>query len=157
MFTALDAGVAFVGLFCVALIAGIGLEITLNNAVTRRLPAAAFVQLHQGRERVHARVMPVLANLALLASLGALYLLRGQEVRFALVLASTLALLTLILVTLAVDLPINRRIHTWSSDATPEHWVAERDRWLRFNDVRTIASVIALALLLAGWVGVSMS
>jgi uncharacterized membrane protein len=157
MFTALDAGVAFVGLFCVALIAGIGLEITLNNTVTRGLPAAAFVQLHQGRERVHARVMPVLANLALLATLGALYLLRGQGVRFVLVLASTLALLTLILVTLAVDLPINRRIHTWPSDAAPEHWMAERDRWLRFNDVRTIASVLALALLLAGWVGVGVS
>jgi uncharacterized membrane protein len=157
MFSALDAGVAFVGLFCLALIAGIGIEITLNNAVTRRLPAAAFVQLHQGRERVHARVMPVLANLALLATLGALYLLRGQGVRFVLVLASTLALLTLILVTLVVDLPINRRMHTWSSAEAPENWVAERDRWLRFNDIRTIASVVALATLLAGWVGVGVS
>jgi hypothetical protein len=155
MFTPLEVGVAFVGLFCVALIAGIGVEITLNNAVTRRLPVAAFVQLHQARERMHARVMPVLANLALLATVGALYLLRGQGVRFVLVLASTLALLTLILVTLAVDLPINRRIHKWSSAAPPENWAVERDRWIRFNDVRTIASVAALALLLAGWVGIS--
>jgi len=116
MFTALEAAVAFAGLFCVALVAGVGVEITLNNQVTRGLPAAAFVQLHQGRERVHARVMPVLTNLALLATLGALYLLRGQGARFALVLASTLALLAAIVVTVAVDVPINRRIHQWSCD-----------------------------------------
>jgi uncharacterized membrane protein len=153
--TALDTGLAFVGLFCLALIAGIGVEITLNNAVLRALPAAAFVKLHQGRERVHARVMPVLLNLALLATLGALYALRGQGGPFVLVLASALALFTLIPVTLAVDLPINRQIHQWSPGSPPENWAILRDRWMRFNDVRTLASVVALALLLAGWLGAS--
>ncbi len=153
--TALVLVVAFVGQFCLALVAGVGVEITLNNAVMRALPAAAFVQIHQGRERVHARVMPVLANLALLATLGAAYVLHGQGVRFALVLASALAIVTLIPVTFAVDVPINRQIHKWSPESPPENWAVLRDRWMRFNDVRTIVSVVALALLLAGWLGAS--
>jgi uncharacterized membrane protein len=152
--TALVAGVEYVGLFCLALVAGIGVEITLNNAAVRALPGAAFVQIHQGRERVHARVMPVLANLAVLATLGAAYILRGQGLRFALVLASALAIFAVIPVTLAVDLPINRQIHKWAPESPPEHWAILRDRWIRFNDVRTLASVVALALLLAGWLGV---
>jgi uncharacterized membrane protein len=123
----------------------------LSNGVIRALPAATFVKVHQGRERIHARVMPVLAWLALLATLGAAYALRGEGVRFALALASVLAFFINFPVTLAVDLPINRRIHRWSPESPPENWAAVCDRWIRFNDVRTIASLIALALLAAGW------
>jgi hypothetical protein len=72
---------ACVGLFCLALVAGIGVEISLNNGVLRALPATTFVPLHQRRERAHARLMPLLVTLALLATLGAASGWRAQPGR----------------------------------------------------------------------------
>jgi hypothetical protein len=141
---------ACLGLFCLALVAGIGVEITLNNGVLRALPATAFVQLHQRRERVHARLMPLLVTLALLATLGAAYSWRAPQVRLYLTLASGLAVLVVIVVTLVVDVPINRRIQRWLPDAPPDNWRTLRDRWMRSNDIRTVAAVAALTLLLVG-------
>jgi hypothetical protein len=141
---------ACLGLFCLALVAGIGVEISLNNGVLRALPATTFVQLHQRRERVHARLMPLLVTLALLATLGAASGWRAPQARVYLTLASGLAVLVVIVVTLVVDVPINRRIQRWLPDAPPDNWMALRERWMRSNDIRTVASVAALALLLAG-------
>jgi hypothetical protein len=141
---------ACVGLFCLALVAGIGVEITLNNGVLRALPATAFVPLHQRRERAHARLMPPLVTLALLATLGAAFSWRAQPGRVYLTLASGLAVLVVMVVTLVVDVPLNRRIQRWLPDAPPDNWRTLRDRWMRSNDLRTVVSVAALALLLAG-------
>jgi Anthrone oxygenase len=141
---------ACVGLFCLALVAGIGVEITLNNGVLRALPATSFVQLHQRRERAHARLMPLLVTLALLATLGAASGWRAQPGRVYLTLASGLAVLVVMVVTLVVDVPLNRRIQRWLPDAPPDNWRTLRDRWMRSNDLRTVVSVAALALLLAG-------
>jgi uncharacterized membrane protein len=141
---------ACVGLFCLALVAGIGVEITLNNGVLRALPATTFTQLHQRRERVHARLMPPLVTVALLATLGVAYSWRAPQARLYLTLASGLAVLVVIVVTLVVEVPLNRRIQRWLPDAPPDNWRTLRERWMRSNDLRTVASVAALALLVAG-------
>jgi Domain of unknown function (DUF1772) len=138
------------GLFCLALVAGIGVEITLNNGVLRALPATTFVPLHQRRERAHARLMPPLVTLALLATLGVALSWGEQPARLWLTFASGLAILVVIAVTLVVEVPLNRRIQRWRPDAPPDNWRTLRDRWMRSNDLRTVAAVAALALLVAG-------
>jgi hypothetical protein len=150
MFASLAPLVACVGLFCLALVSGIGVEITLNNSVLRALPAAAFVPLHQGRERTHARLMPPLVMLALITTLGAALGWRASHPQLYLALASGLAVLVVLVVTLVVEVPINHRIQRWRPDAPPGDWIALRERWMHSNDIRTVAAVAALALLLAG-------
>jgi hypothetical protein len=138
------------GLFCLALGAGIGVEITLNNGVLRALPATTFVPLHHRRGRAHARLMPLLVTLALLATLGVALSWGEQSARLWLTLASGLAILVVIAVTLVVEVPLNRRIQRWRPDAPPDNWRTLRDRWMRSNDLRTVVAVAALALLVAG-------
>lgn len=45
----------------------------------------------------------------------------------------------------AVNMPINRAMGTWSPDAVPPDFEPLLARWIRFHGVRTLAAVIALA------------
>jgi uncharacterized membrane protein len=58
-----------------------------------------------------------------------------------LTLASGLAVLVVMVVTLVVDVPLNRRIQRCLPDAPPGNWMALRERWMRSNDIRTVAAV----------------
>ena len=53
------------------------------------------------------------------------------------------------LVTLGVHIPMNDYIATWSPITPPDEWATVRERWTRWNHVRTTAAVVSFALYLA--------
>jgi uncharacterized membrane protein len=53
-------------------------------------------------------------------------------------------------ITLAVEVPIDNRIRTWTVASLPSDWQQQRDRWETFHVIRTLASVAGFALLVAG-------
>jgi hypothetical protein len=65
--------------------------------------------------------------------------------------AAWLALVGLVLmagvmaVTLAVEVPIDNRIQTWTLDTLPADWTAIRARWASFHTLRTFLSLAAVA------------
>jgi uncharacterized membrane protein len=142
----------FVSLFCVGLAAGVGVETVLQNAAIRLLSAEGYVAMHQQLERVHARVMPVFVNLALLASIVVAILERSRLLVVSLEIVGIGALLVAIANTIMFELPINRQIHSWTASAPPEKWSDARDRWIAFNNVRQAAMQVALICLLAALV-----
>jgi uncharacterized membrane protein len=73
---------------------------------------------------------------------------RGHTRSGALALVSMLLLLSAMAITLTVNVPIDRRIQTWTTGTVPSDWMATRDRWEYYHGLRTLISVLAFALLL---------
>jgi hypothetical protein len=108
-----------------------------------------FVEVHQARDAVAARVMPVLGSASLACLALATLFARGVPAAFALSLAGLVLCLGDTLVTLRVNVPINRTMQGWQADAPPAEWRALRDRWERFHGIRTLLVVPGFALFAA--------
>jgi uncharacterized membrane protein len=52
-------------------------------------------------------------------------------------------------ITLAVNVPIDRQIQSWTTATLPSDWNAIRDRWEYFHGLRTLVSLVGLACLFA--------
>jgi uncharacterized membrane protein len=73
---------------------------------------------------------------------------RGHTRSGGLALVSMLLLLSAMAITLTVNVPIDRRIQTWTTVTVPSDWMATRDRWEYYHGLRTLISVLAFACLL---------
>src|SRR5262245_37756652 len=93
--------------------------------------------------------MSVLMPTALLcALLLCLLLFRGRQAGAGLLAGAALGLMIVALaITLAVNVPIDRQIQSWTTAALPPDWKAIRDRWEVFHGLRTLSSLAALASL----------
>ena len=93
--------------------------------------------------------MSVLMPAALLSALVLCVLLfRGRQSRANLFASAALVLMAIALViTLAVNVPIDRQIQSWTTAALPPDWRAIRDRWEFYHGLRTVISLAALACL----------
>jgi hypothetical protein len=95
--------------------------------------------------------MSVLMPAALLFALVlCVVLFRGRESRATLFASAAFVLMAVALViTLAVNVPIDRQIQSWTTATLPSDWSAIRDRWEFFHGLRTLVSFVALASLFA--------
>jgi uncharacterized membrane protein len=111
----------------------------------RNLPDGAAVRLHQVFDPLIHRYMPATTVGAGLAVIALLYSapLEGRHVTL---LAAGLAntILT-ILISQFLNVPINRTVRSWSPEAVPAEYHPLRRTWSRYNLVRTLTSLFALA------------
>lgn len=108
-----------------------------------------FTYVHQGRDAVAAKVMPILGNLAILAIALSTYFAWGSTPAFVLSLLGLLCFVVDMGLTLRGNVPINKLVQSWDVDAPPEDWQDHRDRWERLHSQRTLFAVSGFALLLA--------
>ena len=59
---------------------------------------------------------------------------------------SFVLIITVLLVTLLVLVPIDNSIKEWTTAAVPQNWEAIRNKWDTFHAVRTFASLASFAL-----------
>ena len=77
-------------------------------------------------------------------------LFRDQHIRATLFAgAALLLMLVALVITLVVNVPIDRQIQSWTTATLPIDWRAIRDRWEFYHGLRTVVSVAALACLFA--------
>ena len=142
--------VQFVALLLTALSMGVHFGTWLTEAPLRTTQSGAlFIEVHQGRDRVVARVMPILGSAALLFLALGVFLVRAVPAAFALSLAGLVLCVGDMLVTLLVNVPINGKVQSWQPDAPPADWKFLRDRWERFHSIRALLSVFGFALFTA--------
>ena len=118
---------------------------------------ALFIEVHQGRDRVAARVMPILGNVAIVLVALAVFFARGVPAAFALSLAGLVLIIGDMVVTLLGNVPINRLVQSWRPDEPPAEWKRVRDRWERFHTLRTFLIVSGFALYAASVVFFELS
>jgi len=54
-----------------------------------------------------------------------------------------------LVITIAIEVPINNQVVTWTSGNVPAGWENLRNRWQRYNVVRTILALLSFALFAA--------
>ena len=101
-----------------------------------------------GHQMIHnlGTPMAILLPLALLSALITLVLARqdGHPAAFWWLAAGFLLMVTALVVTLAVEVPIDNRIQTWTAATLPADWRSIQSRWERFHTIRTFLSIAAV-------------
>ena len=111
----------------------------------RSVPAAEHVRMHRTLDRYIERFMPASAIVAILGGIGLAFMHTETRLRMLLILAVALTA-TVSFISHLFNRPINLRMHTWDLDALPPNRVEVRERWARLHLLRTVVSVLALAL-----------
>ena len=119
------------------------------SPVRKKLSAQAYTEVQQLFIKAVDPVMKASYPIALISSLVVVYLVRHEGRAFGLSLAGFLLLLVAFIVTMAVDLPLNKRFLSWDKANPPADWQAVRTRWENMNVLRAVlllASVVCLYL-----------
>jgi uncharacterized membrane protein len=89
--------------------------------------------------------MAVLLPLALLSALVTLVLLwPDRTAAFWWLAAGFVLMLAALVITLAVEVPIDNQIETWTAATLPGDWRSIQSRWELWHTVRTFASIAAV-------------
>ena len=95
--------------------------------------------------------MAILLPLALLSALVTLVLLWPQRgAAFWWLVAGFALAVAALVITLAVEVPIDNQIETWTAATLPADWRSIQSRWELWHTVRTFASIAALAAVAIG-------
>jgi uncharacterized membrane protein len=116
-----------------------------------RLSPETFIAVGHEMIRNLGTPMAVLLPVALLSALVTLALLwrGGRTAPFWWLLAGFLLMVAALVVTLAVEVPIDNRIEVWTATTLPADWRSIQTRWELFHTIRTflsIAAVVAVTL-----------
>jgi uncharacterized membrane protein len=139
---------AVFSVFAVGLIAGQMLAIAIANYAAKKLPEASWTLRFQAENTVFTSTMPPFLMAPTAGLVGLRFLTEG-DARWMFVLANVLILIVLA-VTMAVNVPINTEVKSWTAGAAPPTWTATRDRWLRFHALRTLAGLVSFAVATMG-------
>jgi hypothetical protein len=115
------------------------------------LSAATF--LENGRQYIANLAMPMrfLMPASLLAVLAAAYFARGKgRGAFWATSAAAALMAAALAVTLAVNVPIDNQIKTWTLQSLPSDWDRIRDHWEAFHCLRTWMTLAGFACLTGG-------
>jgi uncharacterized membrane protein len=119
-----------------------------------RLSAETFVAVGHEMIRNLGVPMAILLPLALLSALITLVLLwqGGRAAPFWWLLAGFLLMVAALVITLAVEVPIDNQIEVWTAATLPGDWRSIQSRWETFHTIRSflsIAAVVAATISLA--------
>jgi uncharacterized membrane protein len=130
-----------------ALVMGVfwGTWFSLSRTMSQ-LSADTFVAV--GHQMIHnlGAPMAILLPLALLSALVTLALLwrAAHRAAFWWLLAGFLLLAAALVVTLAVEVPIDNQIKDWTAATLPGDWRSTQARWELFHTIRTLLSIAAV-------------
>jgi uncharacterized membrane protein len=128
----------------------LGGGIAFQPALARQ-PLATQIQATQALTRRYLWLMPLWLSASLGSYIPVLrYISKRSRRPFWATLASLGCLLAMLGVTLACNLPLDRRMLRFRPDMPPDAWHALRSRWMRWHAVRNVLNLVALALLYAG-------
>lgn len=117
----------------------------------RNLDGTFWLRLHQAMNRTADPLMPRLAVASAVASTGylAMLVVRAEPVTITLGALAALGVLAGIVSSVSVNVPLNRRIDSWSAAAPPPELGAVRRRWTRFHVFRGATSFFGFACTVA--------
>jgi len=146
-----EATLRFVNVFAAAISAGILFAVLVGVVPTvRSLSAKAGHAFHSGFDHRVDLFNPLLVGLAVATAVALLVVGWDNGAATALTALGIAGSACIGLVSVLVNMPINRTVGSWSNDAVDEEeWWRLRARWNRFHLIRTVASLVALGCYLA--------
>jgi UDP-N-acetylmuramyl pentapeptide phosphotransferase/UDP-N-acetylglucosamine-1-phosphate transferase len=148
------AVVRFPAVLSAGLVAGVFLGDRMGASFARRaLSSSSFVTFQQIQHAHFVKMMPTLIGIAILASVAWLVLIRARmgSAEFLFLALGTLATISVIVLTRAVNVPINNQLMTWNASSPPPDVMGIWARWEQAHNVRTVLAVLGFALELAAF------
>jgi uncharacterized membrane protein len=144
--------VQFIDLLLYSLVVAVfwGTWFSLSRSIAD-LSADTFLEIGRTMIANLGGPMSLLLPAAVLATLVLMVILARRHERVAAT-WTTMAfvlLVTSMVTTLAVNVPIDQEIHAWTTTTLPSTWEATRDRWELFHTIRTFLSLAGLLCLFA--------
>jgi uncharacterized membrane protein len=135
----------------IGMMSGLMLASGLAGYADRALPETSWTLRFQREDALFAKVMPPFFLVSLFSLAASSFLAAGNSRT----LFGAAAVLTvgIIAITLALQVPINKTVQSWTAGAAPTNWTALRDRWLRNHLVRTIVTATAFVCATIAIVG----
>ena len=149
--------VLFAALFFVALVAGAAFAIWFDYN-PNGMSAAFYTEKMQHAIRVFTTPLPTVVILGVLFSIIAAFLARSERPNFYLLIAASICMVAVALITRFGNIPINNQIVAWSINSPPSNWQDLANKWWQLQTVRTLVAMGSLGfLILAALVRPSMS
>ena len=139
--------VLFGALFFVALVGGAAFTIWIDYDPAGMSPAF-YTEKMQHAIRVFTVPLPAVVALGVLFTIVSTFLARRERPEFYLLLAASICILSVALITAFGNIPINNQIKMWNISSPPSNWQDLAQRWWQFQTVRTIAALSGLGLLI---------
>src|SRR2546430_3335345 len=140
--------VLFAALLFVALVAGAAFAIWFDYNPSG-MSAAFYTEKMQHAIRVFTIPLPIIVVLGVLFTIAAALLARSERPNFYLLLAASICIVAVALITRFGNIPINNQIITWSIDSPPSNWSELAHKWWQFQTARTVLALGALAFLIS--------
>jgi hypothetical protein len=110
-----------------------------------------FIAIVRRMSRNMAPLMTAAMPMGMVAMIPLLIVSRAsQPLVFATTLAGLILFAVALLVTVVIEVPIVKRIETWTPATLPVSWGSQRDRWRAFHIVRVAAAACGVILLMVG-------
>jgi hypothetical protein len=142
----------FVHLFLFALVVGVfwGTWFSLSRSIESITPAT-FLEVGHTMIANLGGPMAVLMPAALLSAVPVLVGFYRPHLRtpFILMLVGVGLLVVAAVMTLTVNVPIDRAIDRWTVDTLPPDWTSRRDPWQAYHTSRTLVSLVGFGCALA--------
>jgi len=139
----------FVSIMLFALVTGVfwGTWFGLSRSISSITPAT-FLETGQQFIRNLAGPMSVLMPVTILSAVLVLWWLpRKRSPAFVLTASALLLMVLATVITVGVEVPIDNQIKVWTVQTLPSNWQAIRERWEWFHGLRTLVSIVSLALI----------
>jgi ethanolamine transporter EutH len=137
----------FVAVTAIGLMAGIMLGVALAQQTAQLLSAECWTARQNCSDRLFRKIMPPTFILILLASLSAIVVLHHAAKLWMGI--SFFASLLVIVITMALEVPLNNKFARWEPGKIPDNWQLLRDAWLRNHWLRTYFGIAAFLFSLA--------
>ncbi len=143
--------IRFLNIILAALLAGtsFGILVGFNPA---EFSSSTYVEQQQHMLRSFNTLMVTLVITATLITVISAYLQRKNRAVFITLLIAALFFIACMLISRFGNLPLQSTMLQWDRINVPSDWMIFRDKWWMFHTWRTIAELIALALIT--WVSI---
>ena len=134
----------------VALLLVCGVFWGLFFALSRSYQVFSAAELAKIARTIVANLEVPMRNISLLClafiGLSIVFYPHKSSWSFYAMIASLLFLIGSLVITTAIEVPINRQVVTWTNENVPENWQQLRGRWQFYNVVRTILALLSFVL-----------
>jgi len=132
--------VLFAALFFVALVAGAAFAIWFDYDPSG-MSAAFYTEKMQHAIKVFTIPLPTVVVLGVLFTIAAAFLARSERPNFFLLIAASVCIIGVALITRFGNIPINNRILMWSISSPPSDWAEFAAKWWRLQTARALAAL----------------
>jgi uncharacterized membrane protein len=140
--------VLFAAVLFVALVAGAAFAIWFDYNPKGMSPAF-YTEKMQHAIHIFTIPLPTIVILGVLFTGISAFLARSERPNFYLLIAASVCIIAVALITRFGNIPINNQILIWSISSPPSNWADLAQRWWQLQTLRTVLAIGALAFLIS--------